>query len=178
MIGHERRDTSRMGLERALRCLPTTCIFFWLFGLIRPARSQSGGACDCIKNAWYVAGWASQIKSDELLSRTFLNVPIILYRDSDGNAVAMEDRCCHRFAPLSKGRLEGDSIRCMYHGLKFSATGDCIEIPGGDKIPPNMKVKTFPVTERQKLVWIWLGDPTLANETEITDLPYLSLIHI
>ena len=133
----------------------------------------SGVGSIWIKNAWYVAGWSSDIKSDELLSRTFLNIPIILYRDSSENVVAMEDRCSHRFAPLSKGRLEGDSIRCMYHGLKFSAAGDCIEIPGGDKIPPGMKVKTFPVTERQKLVWIWLGDPTLANEREITDLPYL-----
>lgn len=64
------------------------------------------------------------------MSRTFLNTPIILYRDADGDAVAMEDRCSDRFAPLSKGRLEGDKIRCMYHGLKYTSTGECIEIPG------------------------------------------------
>jgi len=107
------------------------------------------------------------------LSRTFLNCPVVLYRDVNGNVVAMEDRCCHRFAPLSKGRLEGDSIRCMYHGLKFAPTGDCIELPGENYVPSGMKVKTFPVTERQKLIWIWLGDPTLANEKNIVDLQYL-----
>lgn len=118
-----------------------------------------------IKNAWYVAGWASEVAADDLLSRTFLNVEVILYRDGEGSVVAMEDRCCHRHAPLSKGRLEGDAVRCMYHGLKFAPNGLCIEIPGEKKLPPRMKVRCFPVVEQQNLIWIWLGDPALANST-------------
>jgi phenylpropionate dioxygenase-like ring-hydroxylating dioxygenase large terminal subunit len=126
-----------------------------------------------IKNAWYVAAWASEISDDALLARTFLGTPVILYRTGEGEAVAMDDRCCHRLAPLSKGRLEGSDVRCMYHGLKFAPTGECIEIPGETKVPKQMKVQTYPVVEKNKLIWIWLGDAALADPDEIADLPYL-----
>ena len=59
----------------------------------------------------------------------------LLYKGESGRVVAMEDRCCHRGAPLSMGRLEGDCVRCMYHGLKFDPTGKCVQIPGQDNIP-------------------------------------------
>lgn len=126
-----------------------------------------------IRNAWYIAAWASEIADDALLSRTLLGTPVIMYRTRDGEAVVMEDRCCHRHAPLSKGRLEGSDIRCMYHGLKFAPSGQCIEIPGETKVPPQMKVPTYPIVEKDKLLWIWLGDPALADPTDIVDLPYL-----
>ena len=77
--------------------------------------------------------------------------------------MALEDRCCHRHAPLSKGRLEGSDVRCMYHGLKFAPTGECIEIPGEARVPKQMKVQTFPLVEKDKLLWIWLGDAALAD---------------
>lgn len=127
-----------------------------------------------IRNAWYVAAWADEVTADALLNRIYLGTPVILYRTADGGLVAMEDRCCHRHAPLSKGRLEGDDIRCMYHGLKFAPSGKCTEIPGEEKVPPQMKVATFPVAERDSLVWIWLGDPALANEGDIVHCPRLT----
>lgn len=126
-----------------------------------------------IKNAWYIAAWASEISEESLLSRTLLGVPVIMYRTAEGEAVVMEDRCCHRFAPLSAGRLEGNDVRCMYHGLKFDPSGQCIEIPGEDKVPPQMKVQTFPFVEKDKLLWIWLGDETKADPDDIVDMPYL-----
>ena len=88
-----------------------------------------------IKNAWYIAGWANEISSDRLLARTFLDEPVIMYRTEDGAVAALEDRCCHRHAPLSKGRLEDGAVRCMYHGLKFDQSGRCIEIPGETTMP-------------------------------------------
>ena len=126
-----------------------------------------------IKDAWYVAGWASEVQAEKPLARLFLNEPVVLYRKADGAPVALEDRCCHRLAPLSAGRIEGDDLRCMYHGLKFDASGKCIDIPGQDRIPPSMKVRSYPVVEKQKLLWIWLGDPALAQESGILDWPYL-----
>ena len=59
-----------------------------------------------------------------------LGEPILLYRTAGGEIIALRDRCCHRLAPLSKGRKEGDCVRCGYHGLLFEADGRCIEIPG------------------------------------------------
>lgn len=82
-----------------------------------------------LRNCWYVAGWSHHVTAGEIVARTVIGEPIVLYRTLDGAVTVLEDRCCHRFAPLSRGRLEGDDIRCMYHGLKFSASGICVEIP-------------------------------------------------
>jgi phenylpropionate dioxygenase-like ring-hydroxylating dioxygenase large terminal subunit len=122
-----------------------------------------------IRNCWYVAAWDTEVPQDAMLARTLLNEPVLIYRDSQGKAVALENRCCHRAAPLHLGRKEGDCIRCMYHGLKFDPTGACIEIPGQEVIPPKTRVKSYPVVERNRLVWIWMGDPEKANPEDIVD---------
>src|ERR1700683_3001548 len=89
-----------------------------------------------VRNCWYMAGWSRDFTRDELKAVTMLNEPIVIYRKNDGGLVALQDRCCHRFAPLSLGRLEHDDLRCMYHGLKFAPSGKCIEIPGPSQNPP------------------------------------------
>ncbi|MGB3068206.1 MAG: aromatic ring-hydroxylating dioxygenase subunit alpha [Ottowia sp.] len=122
-----------------------------------------------IRNCWYVAAWDIEVPEEGMLARTLLNEPVLLYRDSQGKAVALEDRCCHRSAPLHLGRKEGDCIRCMYHGLKFDPTGACVEIPGQDRIPPKTCVRSYPVVERNRLVWIWMGDPAKAQPDSIVD---------
>jgi vanillate O-demethylase monooxygenase subunit len=116
-----------------------------------------------IRNCWYVAAWSHELGSGALISRTISNEAIVLYRTGNGGAVGLEDRCCHRFAPLSKGQLEGDDLRCLYHGLKFNRHGACIEIPGQDTIPPKARVKTYPVVEKHSWIWVWMGDPALAD---------------
>ena len=61
------------------------------------------------------------------------------------------------------GKLVGDRLQCHYHGLQYDQTGRCVRIPGQDQIPPSAKVKTYPVVERYHWVWIWMGDPALAD---------------
>ena len=126
-----------------------------------------------LKNTWYVAAWTHEVAADALLARTITRVPLILWRDQTGRVIALEDRCCHRAAPLSKGRREGDRIRCMYHGLLFDTTGRCVEIPSQDFIPPAARVRAFPVVERSKWVWVWMGDARKADESLIPDTHYL-----
>jgi len=126
-----------------------------------------------IRNCWYVAGWSSEIDQSKFLARTILDVPVVLWRGSQGSPTALEDRCCHRGAPLSKGRREGDCVRCMYHGLKFDASGTCVEIPGQERIPPSMHVKAFPVVERSSWIWIWMGDVDKADPALIPDTHWL-----
>jgi len=122
-----------------------------------------------LKNCWYVAAWDHELLDGKKVARTILEKPVVLYRGESGRYVALDDRCCHRAAPLSMGRIEGDCIRCMYHGLKFDETGMCIQIPGQDRIPKTMKVVSYPVEERSHLIWIWMGDPALANPDLIVD---------
>lgn len=126
-----------------------------------------------IKNTWYVAAWDNEITTDGLFTRTIIGVPVLMYRRENGDLVALEDRCCHRGAPLSVGRREGDCVRCMYHGLKFDGTGRCIEAPSQQRLPPQAKVRTFPVVQRHRWVWIWMGDPALADPARIPDTHWL-----
>ena len=126
-----------------------------------------------LKNAWYAAIWAYELPAATPIAKTFLNEPVVLFRTRDSTPVALEDKCCHRAAPLSVGECEDDGIRCGYHGLKFDATGACIEVPGQAQIPPGAKVRAYPVVERWNMVWIWLGDPAQVDESTIPDYFWL-----
>ena len=107
------------------------------------------------KNCWYVAAWDHEVTQTPL-ARTLLCEPVVLFRKQNGEAVALEDRCCHRALPLSMGVVIGDHLQCGYHGLEFDSLGQCVKIPGQDKIPPNAKVKSYPLVERWKWLWIWM----------------------
>jgi vanillate O-demethylase monooxygenase subunit len=126
-----------------------------------------------IKNCWYVAAWSHEIGEDTLLGRIITGMPLLFWRDDNGKLVAFEDRCCHRGAPLSLGRRENTGVRCMYHGMLFDAAGKCIEIPSQDFIPPAARVRSFPVVERHRWIWVWMGDPARADAALIPDTHYL-----
>lgn len=116
-----------------------------------------------VRNAWYVAGWSQDLPAATPLAIELLGEALVLWRKSDGTPVAFEDRCVHRLAPLSLGRCEGDMLRCMYHGLRFAADGTVNSIPGQDIIPPQARVRAYPVIERHDWLWVWPGDPALAD---------------
>ena len=110
-----------------------------------------------------MAGWTRDLPANQLLACTIADQAIVNYRKRDGSVVALEDRCCHRFAPLSLGRLEGDDLRCMYHGLKYDSSGACIEIPGQKLISRKMCVRSYPILEMHGWIWVWMGDPARAD---------------
>ncbi|MAL80769.1 MAG: Rieske (2Fe-2S) protein [Sneathiella sp.] len=113
-----------------------------------------------LRNTWYVAMFSSDLDEGQLMHRTILNEPILFFRKEDGSVAAIIDRCSHRFAPLSMGKLlPGDRVQCIYHGLEFGADGHCVKNPHGNcSIPNAAHLKSFPVVERHTLVWIWMGD--------------------
>ena len=127
-----------------------------------------------LKNAWYAAIWTRDLPPATPIAKIFLNKPVVLFRTEDGEPVALEDKCCHRAAPLSVGKCIGDTIQCGYHGLRFNATGACVEIPGQSKIPQNATVRSYPVIDRWNMVWIWMGEPEKADETTIPEYFWLN----
>ena len=122
-----------------------------------------------LRNCWYVIAWDHEVPADGLFARTVLNEPIVVFRTAGGGFAALEDRCCHRHAPLSKGRKEGDHVRCGYHGLKFDAGGRCVDAPRLERIPPQAKVRTYPLAMRNKWIFVWMGDPARAEERLLPD---------
>jgi vanillate O-demethylase monooxygenase subunit len=123
-----------------------------------------------LRNAWYCAGWADQLPDGGVLGLTILKEPVVVYREGNGSVSALEDRCPHRFAPLSMGKvLGGNRLQCPYHGLEFDRSGACVRNPHGDKrIPTRAKVKSYPAVEKHKAIWVWMGDQP-ADESKVPD---------
>lgn len=143
-----------------------------------------------VRNAWYVGLWASELPAGALVPQLILKEPVVFFRKEDGSPAAILDRCSHRFAPLSMGRLvEGDRVQCPYHGLEFGADGQCVNNPHPPcTIPVAAHLPSFPVMERHSMIWIWMGekeaDPSLipdyscldqADPKHVTDPGYLNI---
>jgi vanillate O-demethylase monooxygenase subunit len=134
-----------------------------------------------LRNAWYVAAWSDDIAEGQVLARTIMKEPIVLYRQDDGKIAALEDRCPHRFAPLSMGKvIKGDRLQCPYHGLEFDHSGACMHNPHGAKnIPSRARVRSYPVTEKHKAIWIWMGQqpPELGKVPDFSVLDNVPELH-
>lgn len=123
-----------------------------------------------LKNAWYVGALSSAV-GRELYAVTMLNENVVMYRKQDGTPVVLEDSCPHRRLPLSMGRLIDDTVECGYHGLTFDCSGRCVKAPGMAHIPRSAVVRHYPCVERYGMIWVWMGDETLADERLIIDIP-------
>ena len=126
-----------------------------------------------LRNYWYVAAYDHEI-GRRPLGRIILGEPIVFYRLEDGTPVALEDRCAHRRLPLSMGKIVGDALQCHYHGLRFDRAGQCVRVPGQDLIPPQARVKSYPLVARYRWLWIWMGDPARADPDLITDFHWFA----
>ena len=125
-----------------------------------------------LKNAWYVGGWAETF-SDELATREIIGEHLLIFR-TDGGIRVMSDTCPHRFAPLHLGKRVGNQVQCPYHGLRFGEDGKCVHNPHGNGvIPARIRLHVYPAVERYQLLWIWMGDPTLADPKEIPTFSFV-----
>jgi vanillate O-demethylase monooxygenase subunit len=122
-----------------------------------------------IRNQWYVFAWDHEVDRTPV-ARTICGEPIMLYRKFDRSLVAMRDACPHRLLPLSMGIKEGDNIRCRYHGLLLGPDGVAAEMPlKTEKVNRSVCVQTYPVIERYRLLWVWIGDKEKADPALLPD---------
>jgi phenylpropionate dioxygenase-like ring-hydroxylating dioxygenase large terminal subunit len=124
-----------------------------------------------VRNAWYIAAWAGELGA-EPLARRICGDPLVLFRDRDNRAAALADRCCHRAAPLHMGSVVEAGLQCGYHGLVFNGSGRCVAIPGQSRIPEDARVRSYPIVEKDQLVWVWMGEAAKADPASIVDFPY------
>ncbi|PAJ85339.1 hypothetical protein CJO66_12290 [Burkholderia ubonensis] len=156
--------------ETTMSEAPTTVIPVAVAKPLQRAPAAVAATDRFIRNTWYVAMWASDLPPGKLISRTILNEPVLLFRKEDGSVAAIIDRCSHRFAPLSMGKLlPGDRVQCIYHGLEFGPDGTCVKNPHGNcMVPAAAHLRSYPVEERHSLIWIWMGTKT-ADPATIPD---------
>ena len=127
-----------------------------------------------LKNYWYAAAWSDEVAAGSSLARRILGEDLVIYRGESGAAVALTDRCPHRLLPLSCGKVRGERIECGYHGLTFDPSGACVRIPGQERIPSGVRVRSYPTAERHGLVWVWTGEPGQADPKEIFEPPRIA----
>jgi phenylpropionate dioxygenase-like ring-hydroxylating dioxygenase large terminal subunit len=125
-----------------------------------------------LRNCWYMAAWADNLGPEAVLGRTILDEHVVLFRGRDGKIAALEDRCPHRFAPLSAGKVDGKgNVICGYHGLGFDQDGACALNPHGPVLR-SAKVKSWPVVDRHGIIWIWMGAASLCDPDLIPDFSW------
>ena len=112
---------------------------------------------------WYPLAWSDDLKPGKAIGRRFAALPIVLYRGTSGQVVALEDRCAHRQVPLHLGVVSGDELKCHYHGWTYNGTGKCVDVPylGSERLPAG--VKSYPVREIDGLIFVCPGDAALAE---------------
>ena len=100
---------------------------------------------------WYPVAWSREVEPGQTYAARFAGEPIVLVRPRIGPVFALEDRCAHRQVPLSKGTVDGCTIRCCYHGWRYDASGACVDVPylGKAKLPNG--VRRYPCFERDGL---------------------------
>ncbi|MDB6009272.1 MAG: aromatic ring-hydroxylating dioxygenase subunit alpha, partial [Gammaproteobacteria bacterium] len=125
-----------------------------------------------VGDAWYVAAWSDEVTASVPFARRICGQPVVLFRTAQGQPAALYDSCCHRGAPLSVGKVVPKGIQCGYHGLVFASDGHCIEIPGQSAVPAKAKVRSYPIVEKDQLIWIWMGDPARADLSRLIDYPF------
>lgn len=131
--------------------------------------------CGLLKNAWYAAALSTELGSKHPLGRVVLGEMLVLFRDRSGAPVALLDRCPHRNALLSEGRVVAGCVQCPYHGWTFDHAGECVSIPSesaGGKTAFKRRTERFETRERDGLVWVWMGGNDVPPDREPFPMPY------
>jgi phenylpropionate dioxygenase-like ring-hydroxylating dioxygenase large terminal subunit len=119
---------------------------------------------------WYPLAWSHEVKAGKTHGVTFAGEPIVLARTESGKVFALEDRCAHRQVPLHQGVVDGEAIRCGYHGWTYDCSGKCVDVPylGRDRLPNG--VRAYPCQEVEGLIFVFPGNAELAGERPLPDL--------
>ncbi|MCP6760145.1 MAG: aromatic ring-hydroxylating dioxygenase subunit alpha [Fischerella sp. CENA71] len=124
---------------------------------------------------WYAVEYDHAIKPGQVVEIQFWKTSIALYRGQDSKLRALENRCVHRQLKLSLGEVDGCNLACYYHGWQYNEEGRLVETPHDlfDNRMPSCKISTYAVKVRYGLIWIFPGDPALAEIRQIPDIPEL-----
>jgi len=119
---------------------------------------------------WYPLAWSHEVKRGKAHGVRFAGQPIVIVRTESGAVFALEDRCAHRQVPLHAGVVNGESIRCCYHGWTYDCTGRCIDVPylGRERLPNG--VRSYPCSEKEGLIFVFPGDAAIAEERPLPEL--------
>jgi phenylpropionate dioxygenase-like ring-hydroxylating dioxygenase large terminal subunit len=124
---------------------------------------------------WYAVEYDAAVPAGRVIDVQFWGQSIAVFRGTDGRLRAIENRCAHRQLKLSYGEVTGCNLTCAYHGWSYDETGRVVNIPHelfGRRLS-KLKIRAYPVRARYGLIWLFPGDPALADEVRIPEIPEL-----
>lgn len=116
-----------------------------------------------IQNQWYVVLESKELSKEKLIGITRFGEKLVLWRKKDREIICLRDKCVHRGAALSIGKIcdKGETVECPFHGLRYDSSGKCTVIPANGKntpVPERFKVDSFPTREGYGFIWVWWGE--------------------
>ena len=117
-------------------------------------------------NHWYILCRTKELKKKPL-ARTVCSEAVVGFRNAEGEACVLQDRCAHRNMALSRGSVTEHGIRCSYHGWAYAGDGHCADIPASCEsceAYSKIKIRSYPVREKQDMVWLWMGKDLPVDE--------------
>ena len=118
-------------------------------------------------HGWYPIAASSGVVRGKPIGVKRFGKPMVLWRSDDGGVVCLPDRCSHRAAALSSGKIRDGCLECPYHGLRFDASGRCVLIPAngiGVPVPDGFNLPRISVREEHGIIWYWYGEGEPARE--------------
>lgn len=109
-----------------------------------------------LKNFWYPAAFASQLRKDTPVPFDLFGQPWVLFRNKTGEPACVRDECAHRACPLSLGKVIDGNIQCAYHGWQYNQQGQCVTMPSTAACP-NIGVSSMACKEEAGFVLVWPG---------------------
>lgn len=117
-----------------------------------------------LKENTFARGWYAILPASELRQRSKplallrFGLPLVLWRANDHQVQIFLDRCPHRRAKLSLGKIVNDTIECPFHGFRFGMTGTCVYAPEFEKAIPGLALHSFSAYEFCGMIWMYWGE--------------------
>ncbi len=128
-----------------------------------------------IPNGWFAVAWSRDLVPGEVKPIHYFGEDLVLFRTRSGRAVVLDAYCPHLGAHLGEGgRVIGEGIRCPFHGWHFDADGRCDEIPYCKRVPPAAATRSWPVDERNEMIFVWHHAEGKPPDWQVPDMPELS----
>jgi 5,5'-dehydrodivanillate O-demethylase len=111
-----------------------------------------------LRQFWHPVAVGAKLAPGTARALRILSEDLTLYRGTSGTPYLVGGRCAHRCSVLHTGWVQGEQIRCMYHGWRFDGTGLCTEMPAERKLLADVRIPGYPVQEYGGLIFAYLGD--------------------
>lgn len=129
-------------------------------GKAEQARSASGDRMGerrttlPVPNGWYAVAVSGEIEPGRIATRRYFDQELVVFRTQQGEAAVFDAYCPHLGAHFGYGgRVEGEVLRCPFHGWSFTPSGACQAIPYAKRIPPNASAAKLPTVERNGFIF-------------------------